>query len=51
MKAVQFSEHGTSEVLELSTMEKPSPQDDQVLVEIKAASLNHLDLWLRRGLP
>jgi len=51
MKAIQFSTHGSSEVLGLSTMENPVPQVDQVLVEIKAASLNHLDLWLRRGLP
>ncbi len=51
MVGIQFSAHGSSEVLELSTMEKPKPADDQVLVEIKAASLNHLDLWLRRGLP
>ncbi len=51
MIGVQFTKHGSSEVLDISTMEKPSPDDDQVLVEIKAASLNHLDLWLRRGLP
>jgi NADPH:quinone reductase-like Zn-dependent oxidoreductase len=51
MIGVQFSTHGTSEVLVLSNMEKPTPQDDQLLIEIKAASLNHLDLWLRRGLP
>ncbi|MCF7825726.1 MAG: zinc-binding dehydrogenase [Candidatus Marinimicrobia bacterium] len=51
MIGIQFSAHGSSDVLELSTMEKPSPDNNQVLVEIKAASLNHLDLWLRRGLP
>lgn len=32
-------------------MDRPCPESQQVLVEIKAASLNHLDLWLRRGLP
>ncbi|NQT62295.1 MAG: zinc-binding dehydrogenase [Candidatus Marinimicrobia bacterium] len=51
MIGIQFTKHGSSEVLDISTMEKPNPDDDQVLVEIKAASLNHLDLWLRRGLP
>jgi len=51
MIGIQFTKHGSSEVLDISTMEKPSLTDDQVLVEIKAASLNHLDLWLRRGLP
>ena len=51
MRAVQFSNHGSSEVLSVSTMEEPVTKDDEVLVDIKAASLNHLDLWLRRGLP
>ncbi len=51
MIGIQFTQHGSSEVLDISTMEKPSPDVNQVLVEIKAASLNHLDLWLRRGLP
>lgn len=51
MKALQFSEHGPSSVLKVSTLDQPVPTADQVLVEIKAASLNHLDLWIRRGLP
>lgn len=51
MIGIQFSKHGLSDVLDVSTMDKPCPGDRQVLVEIKAASLNHLDLWLRRGLP
>lgn len=51
MKGVQFSAHGDSAVLKISQLEPPIPKEDQVLVEIKAASLNHLDLWIRRGLP
>ncbi|MBT4035467.1 MAG: zinc-binding dehydrogenase [Candidatus Marinimicrobia bacterium] len=51
MIGIQFSKHGLSDVLDVSTMDKPGADDNQVLVEIKAASLNHLDLWLRRGLP
>jgi len=51
MIGIQFSAHGSSDVLEIANMEKPCPDDNQVLVEVKAASLNHLDLWLRRGLP
>ena len=51
MIGVQFTEHGASEVLNISTLERPTPTANQILVEIKAASLNHLDLWLRRGLP
>ncbi len=51
MIGIQFSKHGSSEVLNVSSLEKPTPKENQVLIEIKAASLNHLDLWLRRGLP
>lgn len=51
MKAVQFSKHGTSNVLDIISLEEPQLEQNQVLIEIKAASLNHLDLWLRRGLP
>lgn len=51
MIGVQYSKHGQSDVLVISTLEMPKPEKNQVLVEIKAASLNHLDLWLRRGLP
>ncbi len=51
MKAIQFSQHGESSVLEFSEKDKPHIREDQVLVEIKAAGLNHLDLWIRRGLP
>lgn len=51
MKAVQFVRHGKSDVLNIVNIDRPDPGKDQVLVEIKAASLNHLDLWIRRGLP
>jgi len=51
MIGIQFTKHGPSEVLDILPMEKPNPDDYQVRVEIRAASLNHLDLWLRRGLP
>ncbi|MBC8374842.1 MAG: zinc-binding dehydrogenase [FCB group bacterium] len=51
MIGIQFTKHGSSEVLDISTMEVQTPDNDQILVEIRAASLNHLDLWLRRGLP
>jgi len=51
MIGVQFSKHGSSEVLEISTLEHPTPTPNEVVVNVMAASLNHLDLWLRRGLP
>lgn len=51
MIGVQFSKHGPSEVLALSSLDMPELEPEKILVEIKAASLNHLDLWIRRGLP
>ena len=51
MQAVQFSDHGDTEVLEYSEFPDPDPDDDEVLVDVKAAALNHLDVWTRRGLP
>ena len=51
MKAVQFSEHGDRDVIEYGEFPDPEPDRDEVLVEMKAAALNHLDIWTRRGLP
>lgn len=51
MKIIEFKAHGNSSVLDLVESSVPVIQDNQVLVEVKAAALNHLDLWLRRGLP
>mgnify|MGYP006278303531 FL=1 len=51
MDAVQFSEHGDRDVIEYGEFPDPEPDRDEVLVEIQAAALNHLDVWTRRGLP
>ena len=51
MKAAYFNEHGASEVLQFGDLPDPSPGPSEVLIEVKAAGLNHLDLWVRRGLP
>ncbi|MDY6764815.1 MAG: zinc-binding dehydrogenase [Halobacteria archaeon] len=51
MKAVQFTEHGGTDVIEYDDFPDPEPERDEVLVDIKAGALNHLDLWTRRGLP
>jgi NADPH2:quinone reductase len=51
MKAVQFGEHGDTDVLEYDEFPDPEAGDEEVLVEVKAAALNHLDVWTRRGLP
>ena len=53
MQAVQITEHGGRDVLAYDAVPDPSadPPRDEVLVEIEAGGLNHLDLWTRRGLP
>jgi NADPH:quinone reductase-like Zn-dependent oxidoreductase len=50
MKAVVFDRFGGPEVLELREVAEPSPAPDEVLVEVRACGINHLDLWVRQGL-
>ena len=51
MRAATFSETGGPEVLRIDEVEAPDPGPGEVRVAVRAASLNHLDLWVRRGLP
>jgi NADPH:quinone reductase-like Zn-dependent oxidoreductase len=51
MKAVRIHEFGGPEVLRYEDIPDPELRKDQVLVRIKACALNHLDLWVRKGLP
>jgi NADPH:quinone reductase-like Zn-dependent oxidoreductase len=51
MKAILFHQHGGPEVLEYADIETPQPERGQVLVKLKAAALNRLDLWVRAGWP
>jgi len=51
VKAVRIHEDGGPEVLRYEDVEDPSPGPGEVLVRLRAASLNHLDLWVRQGLP
>jgi NADPH:quinone reductase-like Zn-dependent oxidoreductase len=51
MKAVVIRRHGGEDVLELTDFPEPQIAEDEVLVRVKACALNHLDLWIRRGLP
>jgi NADPH:quinone reductase-like Zn-dependent oxidoreductase len=51
MKAVVFHEHGGPEVLRLEERPEPRPRANEVLVEVRACALNHLDVWARGGLP
>jgi zinc-binding alcohol dehydrogenase/oxidoreductase len=51
VKAIRIHEDGGPEVLRYEDAPDPEPADGEVLVELRAASLNHLDLWIRKGLP
>jgi NADPH:quinone reductase-like Zn-dependent oxidoreductase len=50
-EAVVLRRHGGVEVLERETIDLPDPGPRQVRVRVRAVALNHLDLWVRRGLP
>jgi zinc-binding alcohol dehydrogenase/oxidoreductase len=51
VKAVRIHEDGGPEVLRYEDVEDPVAGPGQVLIRLHAASLNHLDIWMRRGLP
>jgi NADPH:quinone reductase-like Zn-dependent oxidoreductase len=51
VKAVIFKQHGGPEVLEYADAPDPKITANDVLVEVKACALNHLDIWARGGLP
>ena len=48
MKAIRFCEYGSPDVVKFDDVEKPVPNDDQVLIKVRAASLNALDAYLIR---
>ena len=49
MKASVFYKHGPPDVLEFDDVDDPVVSNNDVLVKVKACSINHLDLWIRRG--
>lgn len=51
MKAAIFKQHGGPEVLEYADVPEPRMRADEVLVQVKACALNHLDIFVRRGMP
>ena len=51
MQAVQIFAHGDPSVLQVVDIPRPAPQAGEVLARVLAVSLNHLDLWTRRGMP
>ena len=51
MRAVVFLKHGGPEVLEYTEVPTPDPAPGEILVKVRACALNHLDIWLRQGIP
>src|SRR6202162_5401957 len=51
MKAVRIHEYAGPEVLKVEDVPVPTPKANEVLVRVRASALNHLDLWIRQGLP
>jgi NADPH:quinone reductase-like Zn-dependent oxidoreductase len=51
VKALRIHSHGGPEVLRIDDVPEPRPQPGEVLVRVLAVSINHLDLWIRRGMP
>jgi NADPH:quinone reductase-like Zn-dependent oxidoreductase len=51
VKAVRIHEDGGPEVLVLEEVPDPSAGPGEVLIRLRASALNHLDVWIRKGLP
>ncbi len=51
MNAVVFRKHGGPDVLEYADVPEPSIGAGQILVRVKACAINHLDIWIRQGIP
>ena len=51
MRAAIFDDHGGPEVVEIRDVETPEPGPGEVRIRVGASGMNHLDLWVRRGLP
>ena len=51
MRAAIYSEHGGPEVIRIAELPDPEPAPGEVRIRVACTSLNHLDLWLRRGTP
>lgn len=51
MQAIRIHKHGESGVLQMDDVAQPRPASNEVKIRIFASALNHMDLWVRRGLP
>ncbi len=51
MKAARIHEHGEPDVLQVEEIPAPELHAGQVCIQLKASALNHLDIWVRKGIP
>lgn len=51
MKAAVYSRYGPPDVVQITDVEKPVPTDNEVLIRVRAASVNPLDWHYMRGTP
>jgi len=51
LKAVLINQHGSADVLKLKNVEEPICSKGKIKINIKASSINHLDIWVRKGIP
>ncbi|WP_153952257.1 zinc-binding dehydrogenase [Halosegnis longus] len=51
MNGIFYEEHGDTDVLQYGELPDPEVSRDEVLVDVKAGALNHLDIWTRKGMP
>ncbi|HEU5237215.1 MAG TPA: NAD(P)-dependent alcohol dehydrogenase [Pyrinomonadaceae bacterium] len=51
MKAIVYHDYGSADVLKVEEAEEPTPKDDEVLIKVRAASVNPLDWRLMKGKP
>jgi len=51
MRAVVFDRYGPPEVLRLDEVDRPTPDDDQILVRVRATTVNRADCHLRSASP
>ncbi|WP_457621056.1 zinc-binding dehydrogenase [Persephonella sp.] len=49
MRAAYYEKHGSYENIKIGDLPKPDIKEDEVLVKVKAFSLNHLDIWIMEG--
>ena len=50
MKTAVFRSYGSPDILKIENLEKPAPQDDEVLVKVRASSVNPVDWYSMTGL-